>query len=69
MGNNYHNYILTVFNFDPPSHWGRMYSCNLGMSGLLDINSQSMRAEGVYIRLTKSVHVTTLYIHTYNYIG
>ena len=45
-----------------------MYSCNMGMSGLPDIYTQSTRAagpkaEGVYIRQTTSAHVTTVLVY------
>ena len=46
------------------------YSCNVGMSGLPDIYTQSTRAagpraKGVYIRQTMSAHVTTAMYHLF----
>ena len=45
-----------------------IYSCNMGMSGLPDLYTQSTRAtgpraEGIYIRQTTSAYLTTVMYH------
>ena len=58
------------FSFDLRCESVTLYSCNMGMSGLPGIYTQSTRAagsraEGVYIRQIMSAHVTTVMYHLF----